>query len=234
MAFLRRLHDLYRGDVEPDWRSDRRYILFALLLAISTGPLIFLVYSIQDWSAESRWDYEDRWKGTKAFAVTFLLTYMPIIIFRADLLLNWPRFLGDPVWYNPVLWWYLCMPLSPALALIAERVDPRTKKLERILLPFELQQKQAQAEEKASQTKTTRRKKSVAQPNEQVPIKPIARKQGKQKDPRPIYEAWAVQQTLPETPSDIPSRSSSEVSTSSGTSSKRVERDEGESLKDVF
>lgn len=235
MAFLRRLHDLYKGDAELDWRSDRRYILFALLLVIPTGPLIFLVYSIQDWSAGSRWDYEDRWNGTKAFAVTFILAYIPLIIFRSDLIQYWPRFLGASVWNNPILWWCLCMPLSPAIALLSERVDPRTKPPERVLLPSELQQKQAQADAKTSQFKTTRRKKSAAQSNEKDSTKPVTRKQRKQKDPRPIFQAWAVQQqTLHESPSDIQSTSSSEVSASSATSSKKVERDEGESLKDIF
>ncbi|HEY6410326.1 MAG TPA: hypothetical protein VIY29_22975 [Ktedonobacteraceae bacterium] len=160
--------------------------------------------------------------------------YIPLVMFRDDLIQYWPRFLGAPVWYNPILWWFFCIPLSPALALLSERVDPRTKPLERILLPSELQQKQAQADEKASQTKTTRRKKSVAQLNEKVSIKPVTQKQSKQKDPRPIYEAWAVQQTLPESQSDIPSTSSSLESASSATRSKKDERDEGESLKDIF
>jgi hypothetical protein len=236
MKFLRRLHDLYRGDVEPDWHSDRCSILVALLLVILTGPLIFLTYAIQDWCARSHWDYEDRWNGTKAFAVTFLLAYLPLIIFRGVLAQFWPHFVGAPDWNNPLLWWCWCIPLSPALALLSERVDPRTKPLERILLPSELPPQQlAHAEEKASPTRTARRKQSAANPNESRTASPVARKRKKKRDQRPVSEAWAGQQlVLPHPSSDVPSKTSPASSTRSARQAKKDERDEGESLKDIF
>lgn len=235
MKFLRRFHDLYRGDAEPDWRSDRRYILPVFVLVMLTGLLIFLVYAIQDWCVGSTWDYEDRWNGTKAFAVLFLLASIPLIIFRGDLAQFWPRFLGAPVWNNPILWWCGCIPLSPALALLSERVDPRTKPLERILLPSELPPPPTLAEEKASPTSTARRKKSAAQQKENQTVTPVARKRKKKRDPRPVYEAWATQQlVLPQPSSDVSSKTPPASSASSAPRHKKDERDEGESLKDIF
>ncbi len=236
MNFLRRLHDLYRGDVDPDWPSDLRYILPVVIFVILTGPLIIWVYAMQDWCAGSSWDSEDRWQGTRAFAVTFLLGYLPLILFRGDLAQFWPHVFGAPGWHNPLLWWCWCVPLAPALALLSERLDPRTKPLERILLPSELPPPQpTPAQEKSSPVRTARRKKSTAKPNENRVETSAARQRKKARDPRPGEQVWAPPQlVLPQSPSEGVSKSSSDSSVRSARQAKKDERDEGESLKDIF
>src|SRR5579859_3765413 len=138
MKSLRRFHDLYRGEADLDWPADLRYILPGLIFILLTGLLIFLIYACQDWCAASAWDGEDRRRGTRAFAIAFLLGYIPLILFPGDLARCWPHFLGPPRWHNLLLWWCGCLPLAPALALLSERVDPRTKPLELVLLPSEM------------------------------------------------------------------------------------------------
>src|ERR1051326_3925864 len=133
MQLLRRFHDLYRGEADLDWPADLRSILPVALFVMLTGSLLFLAYALQDWCAASIWDAEDRWRGTRALALTLLLAYLPLLLFRADLAHLWPRFFGPPTWHNLLLWWCGCVPLAPALALLSERVDPRTKPLERVL-----------------------------------------------------------------------------------------------------
>ena len=150
---------------------------------------------------------------------------------RGFFLQLWPPTPGALFWY-PVFWWCLCLLLSPALALLAERFDPRTRPIERILLPVELAQQQTvvASDKKATRSKSTRKKQVTAQANEKEIVSPSPRQRRTKPDPRPIYQAWAVQQhILPPAP---PQGTTRPPGATPG--SKRDKRDEGESLEDIF
>jgi len=227
MKLLRHLHDLCKGEVALDLHADWPCLLVMAGIVALTGPLVFLACAIQDWCAGTSWDYEDRWRGTRAFAVTFLVVALLLVLVRGFFLQFWPPTLSALFWY-PVFWWCLCLLFSPALALFMERLDPRTRPLERILLPAEVAQQQTvvASEKKMTRLKSTRTKQVTAQANEKDIVPPSPQQRKTKRDPRPIYEAWAVpQHILPPAPArgSMPSPSS-----------KRDRRDEGESLADIF
>ena len=236
MQTLRRFHDLYRGEADLDWPADLRCLIPGLIFVLLTGLLIFLVYACQDWCAASIWDAKDRWQGTRAFALTLLLAYLPLILFHSDLAHLWPHFFGSPTWHNLLLWWCWCVPLAPALALLSERVDPRTKPLERVLLPSEMLPSQpASSAKKPSLIRTAGHKPVVSGPDDRRTGRPGTRQRKKARDPRPIYQAWAPQQlVLPQPSSESVAKSSPASSARSARQARKDERDEGESLKDIF
>ncbi len=236
MQSLRRFHDLYRGEAELDWPADLRYILPVALFVMLTGPLLFLAYALQDWCAGSIWDAEDRWRGTGALALTLLLAYLPLFLFRADIAHLWPHFFGPPTWHNLLLWWCGCVPLAPALALFSERVDPRTKPLERVLLPSEMPPSQpVPSAKQPSAASIADRKPAASEPDDRRTGKPGARRRKNACDPRPIYQAWAPQQlVLPQPSPEAVAKSSPASSARSARQARKDERDEEESLQDIF
>lgn len=151
MSFRHHFHhlsDIYHGEAEMKWKRDWRFILAAVLLTILTGFLLPAAWWLQRWCAGSAWDHEDRWAGTKQFAITLLLfIYVPLmfnLLFFHVPLMPWPHFSHTPAWFNGLvcIWymvvgWFFLLPLVPTLALIVERIDPRTPYLERVLLPSE-------------------------------------------------------------------------------------------------
>lgn len=232
MKPLRYLHDLYKGAVDLDWHTDWPCILVIAGIIVFSGPLVFLAFAIQDWCAGSCWDSEDRWRGTRAFALTFIVVALLLALYRGFFLQIWPHTLGLLFWY-PVFWWCLCLLLSPALALLSERLDPRTRPVERILLPAEVAQQQqtvVASEKKAAHSKSTRKKQVQAQASENEIVSPSPQRRKTKRDPRPIYEAWAVQHPI------LPSAPVRETTRPPGATpaSKRDTRDEGESLVDIF
>ncbi len=234
MKPLRHVHDLYNGALALDWPADWPYLLVVAGMVVLSGSLIFFVFAIQDWCAASSWDYEDRWNGTKAFAAAFIVAGLLLVLFHGFLLQIWLHALSVLFWY-PAFWWCLCLLLSPALALLAERVEPRTKPIERALLPAEVagqQQQQAVAasDKKATRAKAIRKKQIATQGGEKESASPSPRQRNTRRDPRPIYQAWAVPQiVLPPVP---PQEKTSPSGATPG--SKRDKRDEGESLEDIF
>lgn len=229
MKWLRHVHDLYKGEVALDWHTDWPYLLVIVGIIVLTGPLVFLACAIQRWCAASSWDYEDRWRGTRAFAVTFTVIALLLVFFRGYFLQLWPHTLGTLFWY-PIFWWSLCLLLSPALALLMERLDPRTRPVERILLPAEVAQQQQQmvvaSEKKMTRSKSTRKQHVTAQANEKEIVSPAPGQRKTKRDPRLISQAWAVPQHI------LPPTSPQGKTPSLG--SKRDRRDEGESLADIF
>jgi hypothetical protein len=226
------LHDLYNGEGALDWHTDWPCILVLTRIVALSGPLVFLAFAIQDWCVASCWDYEDRWLGTKAFAAAFLVVALLLVLLRGFLLQLWPPTLGVLFWY-PIFCWCQCLLLSPALALLMERVDPRTRSVERMLLPAEAAQQQQTveaSERKATRSKSTQKKQVSAQASEKDIASPTSQRRKTRRDPRPIYQAWVVQQSvLPPAPPQGTTRSPGATP-----GSKRDKRDEGESLADIF
>jgi hypothetical protein len=146
MALRDRVHhlsDLLEGDVPFVWERDWPELLAVCCMFVLTGPFLGLAYWIQRWNIRTPWDADDQWAGTKQFAVTFVVCDLCLILvflhFQAQLSILWfPTgwslyFLRLFIWY---VYWTL---LAPALALLLERFDPRTRPLERVLLPSEQQ-----------------------------------------------------------------------------------------------
>jgi hypothetical protein len=148
MSFRHRLHhiyDVYNGEVDVHWNQDRDSILIVIIL---TGFLLPSAWWMQHWCETSVWDYEDRWKGSKQFAITLLICiYVPLLLnlvfFHISILhrLYFSTTLG---WFNLLvfawyvgIWWIVILPLAPTLALVLEWIDPRTRNPERVLLPWE-------------------------------------------------------------------------------------------------
>src|SRR5689334_950995 len=98
MKLLRHMHDLYHGKGALDWRTDWPCLLVMVGIVALTGPLVFLAYAIQDWCAGTSWDYEDRWRGTRAFAVTFMVVALLLVLLRGFFLQLWPPTLGVLIW----------------------------------------------------------------------------------------------------------------------------------------
>ena len=232
MKSLRHVHDLYNGSLALDWQADWPCILAIVGMVVLSGPLIFFVFAIQDWCAGTSWDSEDRWRGTRAFALTFIVVALLLALYRGFFLQIWPRTLGSLFWY-PVFWWCLCLLLSPALALLSERLDPRTRPVERILLPAEVAQQQqtvVASEKKVTRSKSTRKKQDTAHDREMDNVSPSPQRRKTRRDPRPIYQAWAIQPNM--LPSAPPQRTTRPPGATPG--SKRDTRDEGESLADIY
>jgi hypothetical protein len=232
MKPLRHLHDLYNGKPGMDWHRDWPCILVLTGIVALSGPLVFLTFAIQNWCVASCWDYEDRWLGTKAFASAFLVVALLLVLLRGFFLQLWPPTLGALFWY-PVFCWCQCLLLSPALALLMERVDPRTRPVERILLPAEVAQQQQAveaSERKATLSRSSQKKQAVAQTSEKGIASPTSQRRKTKRDPRPMYQAWADQQSvLPPAP-----RQGTTRPPGAAAGSKRDKRDEGESLADIF
>ena len=229
MKLLRHVHALFHGAVALDWHADWPCLLVMAGIIVLTGPLVFLACTIQDWCAGTSWDYEDRWRGTRAFAVSFLVVALLLVPFRDFFLQFWPPTLGALFWY-PVFSWCLCLLLSPALALLMERFDPKTRPVERILLPAEVAQQQQQrvvtSEKTMTRLKSTRKQHVTAHASEKDIVSPSPEQRKRKRDLRPIYQAWAVpQHVLPPTPPQ---------GTTPSPGSTRDRRDEGESLADIF
>jgi hypothetical protein len=226
------LHDLYNREVALDLHTNWPCILVLTGIVALSGPLVFLAFAIQDWCVASCWDYEDRWLGTKAFAAAFLVVALLLVLLRGFFLQHWPPALGALFWY-PVFCWSQCLLLSPALALLMERVDPRTRPVERILLPAEVAQQQQTveaSERKANRSKSTQKKQVMAQASEKDIASPTSQRRKTKRDPRPMYQAWAVQQSvLPPAPPQGTTRSPGATPRS-----KLDNRDEDESLADIF
>src|SRR6266446_5364146 len=113
MSFRHHLHHLYdlsNGEAGIDWSSHWGYLTVALIIAILAGPVLLLAWWMQHWNAASPWDHEDRWAGTKQFALTLIvLIYVPLLVnlvfFHVPLALFRPHFLLAPIWYHLILCW---------------------------------------------------------------------------------------------------------------------------------
>jgi hypothetical protein len=257
MSFRRHYHhlyDVYSGEVDITWSGDWPSILAVVVLIILTGPMLPLAWWMQHWCAACPWDHEDRWAGTRQFAITLLLLiYVPLIsnlmFFHVSLeqLLHFsPAFARSNlllfVWHT-CLRWNALLPLAPTLALISERIDPRTRDLERVLLPGEQlpsSQPPGNAQEaKPARKRTTpnnagatpkKRKKGRARPLGELLLEEKARREqqahaNQQPQPLPASSGQTPPAAIPAPPSILSSEPSP---------ARKPERGDRESLKDLF
>ncbi len=153
-----RLRDEYRHwDEMPVLRLCLLLLPTSLLLAIS--PLLPLVaYALWLWASHS-WDWRDRWVSIWAWAKQGSAIVALVLVFTvlsstqvwvlpqltAALQAFWHAHLGGDLSLSPtdldgfVARTLLLLPLAPALALLYERIDPRTRvQLQRVLTPADL------------------------------------------------------------------------------------------------
>jgi hypothetical protein len=256
MSFHRHYHhlyDVYNGEVAITWSNDWRSILTIVLLIILTGPLLPLAWWMQHWCAASPWDHEDRWAGTRQFAITLLLfIYVPLILNLMFLHVSFEQWLHfSPalarsnlllfVWHT-CLWWIVLLPLAPTLALISERIDPRTRGLERVLLSSERPpspQPLGNSEAKPARKKATsnnagttskKRKKGQARPLGELLLEGKAEHEQQASE---VQQQLALPASSGQTP---PAEISIPPSTPSTKplSSRKPDRGNRESLKDLF
>ncbi len=251
---LHHLYDIYNGEVDVHWNRDWSSILAMIIFIILTGFLLPLASWMKNWCAASAWDHEDRWEGTKQFAITLLLfIYVPLLVnllFFHVPLVPGPYFSRTLAWSNLLvlapyvcIWWVVLLPLAPTLALVLERIDPRTRGLERVLLPGE----QPLPQQPLEKTKVAKpaRKKAATKKAGAIPKK---RKKGRV---RPLGEllleekalreqqARAGQQQFPPTALEGPTPTAEISASSSPPSSepispKKPDRGKRESLKELF
>ncbi len=145
MAFKDRVHllsDQLEGDAPIAWRKDWPSLLALSLVTLLTGPWPVLALWVQRWNVRTLWDAKDHWEGTKQFAVTFviigILSVIAFIRFQPTLSVLGPHNNWSWLFYHTLFWWYCWALLTPTFALIAERIDPRTQRIRRMLLPQEL------------------------------------------------------------------------------------------------
>ncbi len=150
--YIHHLSDLLVGDVPLVWERDWREVLVACYITMLTGPLLVLAWWIQRWNARIPWDSEDHRAGTKRFAVTFIVCDLCLLFtfhhFQTELFSLWFPTTWSWFLFRFIVWYVHWMLLAPALALLLERLDPRTKPLERALLPTEQQSAAQQATRK--------------------------------------------------------------------------------------
>ena len=105
-------YDVYNDEADVDWNHDWGFILAMVILTIMTGFLLPAAYWMQRWCAASVWDHEDRWKGTKQFAITLLLfVYVPLILNLAFFhipIVHWLYFSRTLACFNLLVFvWYI-------------------------------------------------------------------------------------------------------------------------------
>jgi len=144
MGFKDRVHllsDQLEGDAPIAWRKDWPSLLALSLVILLTGPWPVLALWVQRWNVQTLWDAKDHWEGTKQFAITFviigILSVIAFIQFQPTLSVLGPHNNWSWLFYHTLFWWFWWALLTPTFALIAERVDPRTQRIRRVLLPQE-------------------------------------------------------------------------------------------------
>ncbi len=144
MSFKDHIHylsDLLDGDAPVDWRKGWLFLLALALITLLTGPWLVLALWVQCWNVRTLWDTKDHWEGTKQFAITFgmiaILSITAFIKLQPALSILWSRSVWFWFFYHMLFWWFCWALLTPTFALIAERVDPRTQRIRRVLLPQE-------------------------------------------------------------------------------------------------
>jgi hypothetical protein len=257
MFFRHHLHyiyDIIHGEVDIDWNHDWGSILIVITFTLLTGFLLLLAWWMQDWCAASVWDHEDRWRGTKQFALTLLLViYVPLLL---NLLLfhipivHWLYFSRTFTWINllvfycyVVIWWIVLLPLAPTLALVFEWIDPRTRDPKRALLPWE-QPVPPQPPEQTKRTKSRRKKvttkssevtpqkrnKGIAEPSGELLLEEkVEREKQTQEDHQQLPLSASHEITpLPE------NRATTSLPSSESLSPKKPDKGKRESLKELF
>jgi hypothetical protein len=133
-------------------------VLPTCFLLVVSPLLPFLAYTLWLWAAYS-WEWRDRWTSIRAWAKQGGAFVILVLVFAilssaqvwilpslAGVLQSvWHAYLGGDLSLSPidldgfVARTLLLLPLAPALALLYERIDPRTHvQLQRILTPADL------------------------------------------------------------------------------------------------
>jgi hypothetical protein len=251
---LHHLYDIYNGEVDVNWNHDWGSILIVITFTLLTGFLLPLAWWIQHWCATSVWDHDDRWKGTKQFAITLLLfIYVPLLlnlVFFHIPIVHWLYFSRTLTWFNLLvfvwyigIWWIVILPLAPTLALVFEWIDPRTKDPERVLLPWEQplppqpleHTKRAKSGRKKAATKSSgatlqKRDKGRAQPLGELLLE---EKVERDKQTREDHQQLPLSASQGLTPLTESSAQTSPLSSES-ISSKKPDKGKRESLKELF
>lgn len=140
-AHIHYLSDLLEGDVPVDFRKGWPYLLALFLFTMLTGPWLVLALWVQRWNVRTHWDAKDHWEGTKQFAATFvfigILSVIAFIRFQPVFSVFGSRNIWSWLFYRTLFWWFWWALLTPTFTLITERVDPRTQRIRRVLLPQE-------------------------------------------------------------------------------------------------
>ena len=146
MSFRNSLHhlsDLIAEDTTIDWERDWLILLATLSVSLMSGPWSVLAMWIQRWNVRTPWDAQDHWRGTRQFALTFAIAdALSIVIFfrfRSILSLIWSHSIWLWIIMHLLTWWIWWLLLTPAFALLLERLDPRMPRMHRVLLPIEQQ-----------------------------------------------------------------------------------------------
>lgn len=128
---IHHLSDMVDDGEKVTWRNDWPYLLVVCLSIMLTG-LLFLGFVIRRWNdSNTPWDATDHWVGTRQFAITFAIADVLLVMAYVHFRPNQPAFM------NVMLWYLVCSLLSPALALLLERVDPRRITAMRVRVPSE-------------------------------------------------------------------------------------------------
>lgn len=173
-----------------------------LLLVVLIGPFFLLAYPIQKWASKMIWDAKERWDTVKSFAVFCLLLYLPLLLFRTQIIIFWLHYphLGSP----DLLDWrwrsFLSFELTPLAALLLERLHPvthysprRTKRPVEPMPPLILTEEPPAGKSKRASSKTTRTIKAqqikAAAPLSEAPApsKIVAASPQREYDPRPLW-----------------------------------------------
>src|SRR5258708_39530365 len=86
-----------RDRVKQHARTLVPFVLAGVLLVVITGPFVLLAFPLQRWASRHIWDARDRWDTIWCFALFGLLTYLPLIVWRVQLIDAWQQvaFLGS-------------------------------------------------------------------------------------------------------------------------------------------
>lgn len=179
MSFRNRVHvlsDQLEGDAPIVWRRYWLSLLVLALITLFTGPWLVMALWVQRWNVRALWDAKDHWEGTRQFAITFVIIGILLVIafikFQPVLSVFGHRNIWSWVFYHTLFWWFCWGLLTPNFALLAERVDPRTQRIRRVLLTQERPAPQNSAA--SDQTVAQSRRKKATTPKKRRKGRPIA------------------------------------------------------------
>lgn len=250
---LHHIFDIISRKVDIDRKHDWGPLLIVAIIVLLTGFLLPLAWWIRYRCAASVWDHEDRWRGTKQFALTLLFViYVPLflnLLFFHIPIVHWVYFTSTSTWSNLLvfclnvgIWWIMLLPLAPTLALLIEWIHPKTRDPKRILLPWELPRSphpHRQAKRRPSRMKRAVTYRSMVRQKKrkngrvQTAGELILEEQAK----REIHTSEDRQQLLLPSPQAItllPEKRGTTSLPSTGSAVSKTDKGKGESLKELF
>jgi hypothetical protein len=130
---VRHLTDIVEEDTPISWQRDRPVLLTAIIIILISGPCLILALWVRRRNVRIPWDAKDNWRGTRQFAITLAIVDVLLVV-----MIGITHILAVPngwwwIFTRLIMLWIWWMLLSPALALLLERIDPRTPTIYRIL-----------------------------------------------------------------------------------------------------